>query len=423
MFNDSDFKKIKQKIDGLSKAKKIAIRFPLKQVCNMTTESGAKNKMNCHYFIEAKGHEVAAKLIASYPDDGVIPITFLKILSSCLKELQVELVAMKMADSEMVKICNDIWLNEKADGDQREKALEIIDTLSDYASTHDSLIKHGLLQSIKTRFQVFQELNPAEMKSPLLRELMRVFAMIKSLAQNLEIADALQESGVLGYVIEVYSKNRDIAFLNDLFIETVFQISKTFEGQEMLKASDLDLRDLVTNALKSKNKKIIDSTQTIVANIMSQEDITQCIAKVLGGDADDQQFNYLAFLSNNPLFSDLLDSSELLNVITSKLQASPSFELQMSLVKLLGNQISASDGMVKMMIDKDVIPQVQKIAIESKNFLLMSEHLDFLIMCLTVSGKSVIPQLYKVAVVSQFRDTFQSLTKDFSNYTRKGMFK
>lgn len=385
------------------------VRFPLNQLLAYTTSSGNLTKQNCFVFLEARGFENFAAALQKFADSEEIVNQILKIISVTLKYLYEDSVFLRCAETDIPKNCIAILVDEKRPDSSKLLALEILDKLADVRLTHEILISHGIFDFLLRSFQEIMKTG-ANLKHDNLKKLARLFDIINNMGENPKTADRLISSGCIGQMVTIYTQYREVNFLRDLFVNSLFQITKTKEGQAIIKDAKINIEELINHAVDNQNHAHLKSIESIISRVSQRQEVDARIAEVLAGANVESNILFLGFVVPNQNFSGLLERPELFRAAVSILRNDKVIVNKYGAALFIGGLILNNPKFISDFVSENGLKILTELLGKHDSHILTIGVLDLLRVCIEVGDAAFCQQLVSENVIETL----------FGNYNQMG---
>ena len=354
--------------------------------------------------------------------DVELSIICLDILASCLKNIPEEYIALRLAEGQIPVQLIELLEGEKYDERAQELALEILDKLSSFSVSHNGLLSKGLLTYINKEFDEFSKNESKNLKLAVLKKLARLFQICSNLARNNEIAQDVNQSNIIQNMIQIYTDNQEITFLKDIIVKSLLFISSSYEGILTIDKTPLNLKELTYSSLASQNPALIESVETIVKNLATEEKVKQAIAEAKQSNFDDKTIVYLSYLSSNDSYKAEFEDDKLLeSLLTALSKDNSSDELKLGVIKIFKEMIKSSKKYIDTFIDKKGLEVINDSFNKNTSYLLLIEVFELLVEALKSSGESFAQILIKSQIKSKAVDFFVLLSAKYDEFMRNAL--
>lgn len=346
----------------------------------------------------------------------------LKIIASCLRNLKDEYTAQNIAQTNVLEIILELLNNPSKNEDQQTVCFEILQRLSNFPQNHELIGSKGLFQYLADNLSEFLKQDIALLKNEQLGLLVRSFYIITNFCKNNAISEYLSNSNLVQKFIEVHEKSKDISFLNELFINSLYSIISSYQGIVLFKDYNIDLKNLVISSVNSSNKKVIENTESIVIKLMKNEDLKLTLDSIQKGDTSFENLAYLAFMSKNQMMSDLLDDTNLVNFAMSILSRQDlKQEQQFGLIKFLSCVVCLSDPMIKYFDSINGIQIILSKINDSKSFIIWTEYMNLLSNLLKNMNKEEVIKYMPVEPIQRICQFYEQMNISLDNFLKNAL--
>lgn len=328
---------------------------------------------------------------------------------------------MQIVSSSTPKHIIEILKDSQYDEMMQEQSIEILDKLANFDISHEELIKNGLLDFLNDEFDSFLKKDASSLKQGDLTKLARLFKICASLAVNNEIAKDIQSSELIEKMIGIYKNNEDVSFLRDILIQSLSDITSSLDGVKTVERTNLDLKNLVHNALTSQNPNIVDEVEGIIKNLASDEKINKAIALTKENEDDKRVIAYLSFLSSNPLYRTQFENDELLDILMNTFNETDSDELKLGVIKIFKEICKIDSKYAGLFVSKGGLEKIKDSINNQTNTLYLIELIEFLIEAIKSAGESFSSILEENKLVSSLINHFIAFSPKYEEFTKKAM--
>ena len=385
------------------------------QLVSFTTAAGNVSKQNCFVFVEAGGFEVMSDALTKFSDSEEIVSNILKILTAVLKYLTDDSIYLRLASTSVPKTCIAVLENEKIPEAVKLLALELVDKLSDLRITHDKLIEAGALSFINKAFQNTLQ-SKANINPDNLKRLVRIFDLITNFITNPRVSEKVMSSGVVENMVQIYNQYQEVTFLRDIFVNSIYEITKLIEGQKIIKKSNLNLEDLIHHGISTQNEILLGKISKILTYLTDRSEVKQKVEDILAGKDPELKLIFVAFVTDEPAFSDLLDNDQLIQVALNIVKANKNVEHIFGATKFLSGLALLSSKSIGVLQGGGQLDPFFAL-LERKDSPLMSlEVINLLRNCIKTSGESFCKTLESYQFVQKVSSHYSGMTKALEEF-------
>ena len=421
--NNKDFDKFKKSLENLKRVRAVTLMFSLRYFEKVCVNNSNDNKTYCNYLFETEGYKIVIDLISKFNKKEQALHVLLSIIDSCLISLPEDITAFKLVDGELCKILFEI-LNDSQFLDCKNQAFNILNKLVIYDLTHEIMVNQGTLEFINKNLEYFIRKDVNVLKSEEMIRIAQIIDIIKYFGYNNDMAEPLSKSGLIENMIKIYTQNEDISFLRDLVVKSLVTITENEDILQAIKNSDLDLKKLVNNCLKSRNVKLISNVEKIINNLVEQEELQKYIEQSKNPECEDSTIVFISFLSSNDIFVDLFSDKELINSLIEKLKKpNQAEELRLSIIKILKEITEIDEENVNYLNEKGVF-NILLATIEDTtddSYMYIIEILNYFSKCLNIKGKYFSDILNSKDIMNKFIEYFLKLEKQYKLFRINNM--
>lgn len=343
-------------------------------------------------------------------------------MASCLKELPEESIALKAASSGIVENLFKVQEDNKKSDSDKAIALEILDKISSFPKTHETLLQKNLLEFLANKFDQFLSKQASQLKSHDLKELNRAFDLTTNLAKNNAISAELNKMHILDKLVEVYNSDKEVSFLSDLYIKSLYDISSTYQGVLTLKTLRINLKELAMNAITSKNKNLVEYTEKIIYNLIQQDELKQAIGSIKSNDASFDNLALLAFTSANEMISDLLEDQDLMRVALGLLNDSSQIDNnKFCIIKYFSSLVKLEEKHVRYLENNGVPQTILGLLGKSGDFIFLTEVMELLANMAISGGENTSKLLNSSGIIQAILNLTADLSKILEDFSKKAL--
>lgn len=322
---------------------------------------------------------VICDVIDKFYDDNDLPVNCLKIVAACLRSLRDEWTAVKIGETQIIRIVLKAISDPNKSDDDKIVCFEILNRLSRFQQNHERMIGEGVVKLLSDRLDDFVRLDTAQLKSDQLGLLARSFYVITNFCKNRLTIQQINAAGLVPKFLQIHERFKESEFLNELFIRSLNEILSSYEGVLVLQNYKIDLQSLVLSSIASQNKRVLEQTESIVVRLMKLDDLKDTLAQVKSGQTTFENLAYLSFLAQNEMMTDLLEDVTLIDlgmsILTTK-DLRP--EQQFAIIKFLKALVVLSDKMAKHFNEINGTTIVLQKISESNNYIVWAEFVNLL---------------------------------------------
>lgn len=421
--NDKDFEKFKKSLENLKRVKAVTLMFSLRYFEKTCVNNANDNKTYCNYLFETSGHKIVIDLINNFNKKEQALTVLLSIINSCLISLPEDITAFKLVDGKLCEYLFDI-LNNSQFLDCKNQAFNILNKLVIYDSAHEIMVQQGTLEFINKNLEYFIRKDVNVLKSQEMIRIAQIIDIVKYFGYNNDMAEELGKSGLIENMIKIYTQNEDISFLRDLVVKSLVIITENDDILEVIKNSNLDLKKLVNNCLKSRNVKLISNVEIIINNLMEQNELEKYIEEAKKPDCDESTIIFISFLSSNEISNELFSDRELLDNLINKLkQPNQSEELRLSIIKIMTEITETNEENVSYLNEKGVFTIILNTIEDTSDdsYMYIIEILNLFSKSLNTKGKYFSDILKEKDILIKFIEYFLKLSKQYNLFRSKNM--
>jgi hypothetical protein len=222
-------------------------------------------------------------------------------------------VAIKFVQADIPKVLNKILLSDAVNGPEKIQAFNLLYNLTLFNNVHKKLIEEKILDSIVKKLGEFIEKPHSDSTNNDFSQIMLIFKILINFCGNSVIIEDLLKSKILEKMNSIFQKFNELSFLSHLYINSLKQISSSYDGVMFLKNSNLKLIEICQFALESCNAVLIEDTKFIVDKVLDEEMMRQIVGKITKGEELANQLIILSCLSLENRALDSLRNPALIN--------------------------------------------------------------------------------------------------------------